>query len=468
MSCTLTAEEIITATCASLRGPEAGVKGVGTDSRVDLKGQLFVALKGERYDGHEFVAQAIQNGAVAVMVHDERREYEALKSKCTFYVVGNTLTALQDLARHWRRKNAFQVVGITGSNGKTSSKELTYQILKDFKPTVASQGSFNNHWGVPLSILSAPEGTKILVLEMGMNHLGELTALAEIAEPDVTAVTMVGRSHVGELGSQHNIAKAKEELYLASPRSVAIFNMDNTWTSEMFVHARIAGTHSRLITFSSHNTKCDVSIRAETMTAAGLKVAGQIGGTLGHADAKVFGRHNVNNLMVAASVAWVLGMPSEAIWKKMDGVASTAWGRNQWLKLPSGADVLFDAYNANPESMTAMLKNVYELENAGKKLMVLGEMLELGEESPRAHRELGELTGKIGPDLVWFLGAHYLDFETGLRTTGYKNPFYCTPEFDPEISNKIKGMMEAKDIVALKASRGQKLEKVLEHWGLKP
>jgi UDP-N-acetylmuramoyl-tripeptide--D-alanyl-D-alanine ligase len=159
-------------------------------------------------------------------------------------------------------------------------------------------------------------------------------------------------------------------------------------------------------------------------------------------------------------------MPPEEIWKKLPAVTSSAWGRNQWIKMPKGTKVLFDAYNANPASMAALLKNVYELESEGRKILILGEMLELGKESVPAHKELGELVGKMGADVCWFIGAHFQDVEQGLKSSGFFGTTYCTPGFDKKISTEIKESLAPADLVAVKASRGTKLETVLEDWGI--
>ena len=463
----LSSKEIVSATGARYSGAEMSVNGVGTDSRVEGVGRLFVALKGERFDGHDYVAAAVSNGASAVLVHQDRPEFEKLKQKVAFFHVSDTLEALQRLGSFWRRKHDFFVLAISGSNGKTSSKEMTFEILKGFQPTVASQGSFNNHWGVPISILSAAPDTRILVLEMGMNHLGELAALATLADPNVTVITMVGSSHIGLLGSQENIAKAKEELYLGAPKSIAIFNLDNQWTSSMYVRAMSRGTHKRLLTFSSHKPNCDVCLRAERMTMDGLEVVGTIAGVSGRVFVRIFGRQNLNNLMVASSLALSAGMPPADIWKRLPDLSVETWGRNQWMTMPSKASVLFDAYNANPSSMAAMLRNVYELESQGQKILILGDMLELGEESARAHQELGDLAGKVGVDMIWFIGSHAGDVEQALSKSGFAGQSFFSRDFDSQISSTIKETLKANDVVAIKASRGQRLERVLEHWGIK-
>lgn len=464
MSWEAISDEVKQATGAKYSGAALTLRGVATDSREKMAGKLFVALKGDKFDAHDFVGAAVANGAAAVMVSEHRSEYDKLNT--AVFVVPDTLRGLQDLAHAWRVKNPFHVIAISGSNGKTSSKEFAYELVKDFKRTTASQGSFNNHWGVPLTILSAPADTELLILEMGMNHLGELARLVEIALPNVTVVTMVGRSHIGELGSQENVARAKEELYLGAPSSVAIFNLDNEFTRAMYERAVVNRTHTKLITFSSHVPRCNVEMRAEKMTVEGLNISGSIGDLKGRCMVNVFGRQNVTNLMVASSVALASGMSPEQIWKKLNRLSASAWGRNQWLKLDNGATVLFDAYNANPESMTAMLKNLYELDAPGRRILILGEMRELGKESPRAHTELGEIAGSLAAEVVWFIGEHHKDFAAGLKKAGLPVEGHFSAEFDEKIADKIKASLQSTDIVAVKASRGQKLEAVLEHWGM--
>jgi UDP-N-acetylmuramoyl-tripeptide--D-alanyl-D-alanine ligase len=466
MSWAMTTDEIAEATGAVVRGPLRTVQGVGTDSRSDLAKKLFVALKGDRFDAHDFLNKAIDQGATAVLVHEDRPEFQDLSKRATILLVPDTLVALQQLATFWRRKNAYLVVAITGSNGKTSSKEFAYQLVRNFRPTFASAGSLNNHWGVPISILSAQPSDQVLLLEMGMNHLGEIDLLAKIAEPNIAVVTMVGTSHIGEVGSQESIAKAKEELYLAAPNALAIFNLDNNWTNRMYERT-ITDGRTRVLTFGSHNSRCNVALRAERMTVKGLEVVGHIGSVVGQCKVKVFGRQNIVNLMVAASIGLALGMAPELIWQNLSGISSSAWGRNQWLELRNGASVLFDAYNANPDSMTAMLKNIYEIEVNGRLILILGEMLELGSVSESAHFELGELVGKVNPSVVWFIGEHHADFARGLNQTNYRGFEYLSPTFDQKISQTIKDTLSGQDVIAVKASRGIKLETVLEHWGLK-
>lgn len=434
---------------------------VGTDTRASLKGMLFVPLKGEQYDAHDFVAKAIEQQAHVILVHEFREEWKPLLSKASFVKVSDTLQALQVFARFWRRKHQFMVVGITGSNGKTSTKEFTYAIVKDFIPTHASKGSFNNHWGVPLSILQAGPEIKLLILEMGMSHSGELFRLCQIAEPDVVVVTNVGRAHIGELGSQTKVAEAKEEIYLACPKAVHVFNVDNEWTMRMQ-----ARSHSKQIKFSAFNADVDVHFRAQRLSWDGLDVVGSIRGTPGHTWVGVIGRQNTINLMCASALALAIGMPADAIWKALGTLHDGAWGRNQVVPLTNGARVLFDAYNANPDSMGALLKNLYEMDLKGRKFLVVGDMKELGSFTDSAHEEIGERAASIGFEGIWYIGQNAEAFARGLNKLAKPKLFLTSLDTDSTKAKEFAKNFAPGDLVAVKGSRGMQLEKVVENWPL--
>jgi UDP-N-acetylmuramoyl-tripeptide--D-alanyl-D-alanine ligase len=444
-----------------LSHPNMNFSKVGTDTRQDLTGRLFVALKGDRYDAHDYLGQAIAAGATVVLVHQWREEWKPLLAKTSFVQVGDTLQALQALALFWRRKNKFVVLGITGSNGKTSTKEFTYAVLKDSLSVHASKGSFNNHWGVPLTILEASPSHTHLVLEMGMNHLGEIWRLCQIAEPNVVVVTMVGRAHIGELGSQENVAKAKEEIYLGATKAVQVFNLDNEWTIRMQSRSK-----SKQVTFSSFKSSANVYLRAQRMTWEGLDLIGTIGGVQGRTWVHVLGRQNTVNLMAAASLGLAVGLKPDAIWKALGTIRDVAWGRNQVVKLTTGSHVLFDAYNANPDSMGALIKNLYEMDTTGRKFLVVGDMLELGEFSDKMHEELGERAGNVGFAGIWFVGKSSAAFRRGLERATAPEWLKFSEAVDPAIAKNLLEQLKPEDLVAVKASRGVGLEKVLEGWPL--
>jgi UDP-N-acetylmuramoyl-tripeptide--D-alanyl-D-alanine ligase len=401
---------------------------VGTDTRRSLEGMLFVPLKGEQFDAHDFVAKAVEQKAKVILVHEFREEWKPLLARASFVKVADTLQALQAFARFWRRKHQFVVMGITGSNGKTSTKEFTYAIVKNAVSTHASKGSYNNHWGVPLSILDAGPEHKLLILEMGMNHSGELFKLCQIAEPNVVVVTNVGRAHIGELGSQAKVAEAKEEIYLACPKAVHVFNVDNEWTMRMQSRSQ-----AKQIKFSAFNASADVHFRAQRLTWDGLDVVGTIKGVTGHTWVHVLGRQNTINLMCASALALAIGMKPETIWTELAKIHDSAWGRNQVLPLTNGARVLFDAYNANPDSMTALLKNLYEMDLEGRKFFVVGDMKELGAFTDSAHEEIGERAANVGFEGIWYIGENAAAFQRGIDKVG-KPKFRTSPGISPKAS----------------------------------
>ena len=279
-------DDIVTAVRGQLIGNKMveSVKGVGTDSRVDLSGNIFIALKGENFDGHDYLKQAVDKGASAVLIHGEPAGLADIAGKVTIIQVANTLHGLQELARFWRRKFTGKVVGITGSMGKTSTKDFAKTLMQNRRKVFAAKKSFNNHWGVPFTLLQASPEDEVVLVEMGMNHAGELEMLSKCAEPDVVMCTTVGRSHVGhfENGVQ-GIADAKEEIYLANPNALKLFNYDNEYTLKMFERvSKLAGTENTRV-FSSFAAGAEVSLRATHMTLDGLTVTGHIGGVKGEA-----------------------------------------------------------------------------------------------------------------------------------------------------------------------------------------
>jgi len=445
-----------------LSEPYGNFAGLGTDSRKNLSGQLFIALKGDTYDAHSFIPAAIEKGASVLLVHEFRPEWKAWLDRASFVQVADTLTGLQTLARHWRRKNKFKVIAITGSNGKTSTKEFLFTILSPNFKVHASKGSFNNHWGVPLSILEASAEKTHLILEMGMNATGEIFRLCQIAEPDVVTVTTVGRAHMGELGGQEQVAAAKEEIYTASPRAIPVFNSDNEWTMRMM--ARL-GTPQKLV-FSAFRPDANVHLRAQRLTWDGLDLVGHIGGVEGRTWVHVMGRHNVVNFMTAAALALAAGLTPEQIWAGLARIKDGAWGRNQRLRLANGAHVLFDGYNANPDSMAALLKNIYEMESPGRKFLIVGDMLELGEFAGASHEELGTLAAGVGFTGIWYVGSMADDFTRGLQKVGMPKVFLRSHDVDAVVSKQFLDMLQPQDLVAIKGSHGLKLERVLTNWPL--
>ena len=442
--------------------------GVGTDTRKDLSGQIFIALKGEAFDAHDYLNQAVARGAKALLVHRFPENLETLRSQVTMLVVKDTLKALQDLAHFYRKLSKASFLAITGSNGKTTSKEFAAAVIGKFKKVHFSQGSFNNHWGLPFSILEQPDAAEVSILEMGMNHAGEIKQLCQIAEPDIVVCSVVGRAHIEHFGGQvENIAAAKEEIYEAAPAAARrIYNLDNPWTQKMFLKSRQRFPKAdRILSFSQINPKADIYLQIEKMTLSTLSIRGRILSLEGKAEVPVFGAQNLTNLMVASSLAIAVGMQPEQVWSALPECRTT-WGRNQLLKTKSGAEILFDGYNANPDSMTALLDNFLTLPQTQKQ-GVFAEMLELGPSAAAAHREIGQKAGGAGLNVIWFYGPHHKDFAEGVKASGYTQKLICTAEFDPQIAQQLIAGLGPGALVAVKGSRGMKLERFVELCELK-
>lgn len=436
---------------------------VGTDTRKDLSGQVFIALKGDQFDAHQFLDKAALQKAGLLIIHELRPEFENLKNSISILLVTDTLKALQDFSRQYRKTLATKILAITGSNGKTTTKELTAAILNSWKKTHFNQGSFNNHWGVPLTLLQIPPDASFAVVEMGMNHAGEITELVKIADPDVVVCTMVGRAHIEHFGSIKKIAEAKEEIYQASREDVVrIFNQDQDETFDMMYPVAKKFPASRMLSFSAQNDEADVYLKITEMTSRGLQIKGSVAGFKSETSVPLFGEHNLVNLMAASSLAYAAGMKPEDIWKALPLCKST-WGRNEFIQTALGVDILFDGYNANPDSMSALLKNIPLLQTKGRRIGVFGQMKELGSHAPQEHIMLGEQCAQAGFDFIYFIGENFSDFEKGLRDKGFSN-YMVASDLDAEgaMAKNFTSRLKTGDLVVIKGSRGARTERFVE------
>lgn len=444
-----------------LSSPHAQFHNIGTDTRADLKGRAFFALKGESFDAHDFLQKAVEQGASVLVVHRTDAINEEIKAKASVVEVKDTLVALQDLAHAYRHQMKAKIIGITGSNGKTTTKEFTAAVIGSVKKVHYSRGSFNNHWGVPFTILDIEPEHEVAIVEMGMNHAGELTVLAKIADPDIVTVTMVGRAHMEAFGSIEKVAAAKAEIYEHSPASAArVFNLDNPLCVKMYEKANAQKNQGPFYTFGS-NSETDVSLQILSMNLSELRIGGRIKGVKGEVTIPVFGKQNITNLMAAATLALAAGLAAEQVWAALPK-CKTVWGRNQLVQLKSGAQMIFDGYNANPESMRALLENIKEMTWSGRKHGAFGEMLEMGEQSPELHRELGALVAQAGFESVFFIGPQAEAFEGGLKSAGFSKTSFISTSYDESLAVKSASMLRDGDIVVVKGSRGMRLERYAE------
>ncbi len=425
-------------------GADARFTRVCTDSRQVAAGDLFVALKGERYDGHEFVARAGAHGAAGAVV-SRLQECELPQ-----VVVPDTLQGLQDYAASWRADFELPVVAVTGSNGKTTTKQMLSAIFAARGPVLATAGNLNNHIGVPLTLLGLRAEHRTAVIEMGANHAGEIARLAEIARPQIGVVTQAGDAHLEGFGSREGVAKAKGELFAAlRSGGVAVINNDDAFAP---LWKTLAAGASQ-ITFSL-TERADVSALNIEPTAAGAGMRFELRAAEGRVAVQLplAGRHNVSNALAAASCAVALGMDLKDIAAGLAQVKPAA-GRLSWLTTASGARILDDSYNANPGSLRAGLEVLAAC--AGRRILVLGDMGELGPEAARLHAEAGALARQLGIDALYATGRWS---EAAVKRFGAAAWHLPSAE---ALVEAIRPQIDSKTSLLVKGSRSSRMERVV-------
>lgn len=436
---------------------------VSTDTRVSAPGALFVALVGESFDAHNFIAQAVAQGCHGLVV--EKDIASALtpeqRQSIQVFTVKDTLWALQQLA-HIQSQSLKQClkVAITGTSGKTSTKYFAHQLLQDEVKHYFSPKSFNNHIGVPLSVLEIDEEDKVALLEVGMNHPGEIENLISIIEPDVTLVTMVGRGHLLGLGSIEAVLKEKMSIY--SKGQTHIVNMDDARIYEFYKNKRGAlKDKAQVCWVSSKNADADIFLSASEDPDdpfGKFIVKGHVGGVKGEAQVPISGLHHVTNVLMAVAIAFKSGLSAEKIWQRL-GLLRSFWGRSEVIRSPQGHNFYFDAYNANPESMKAFLLQLQKLQNP--PFIILGEMLELGDDAQELHYELGLLAAKIPHEQLWFMGPSHEAFLRGYSSQKNGKTPVISDAYKEDVALRYKSMLKTGDWIALKGSRGMRLESFL-------
>jgi len=427
-------------------------QGYSIDSRSVARGELFFAVKGERLDGHDFVDAALERGALAAVVRNDQLARFSGSSK--LLAVDDTLIALQTLATAVRKLWGKPLVGVTGSAGKTTTKEAIAHVLSSRFRVLKSEGNFNNHFGLPLMLLRLEPEHDLAVIEMGMSHAGEIRALAKIAQPDIGVVTNVAPVHLEFFDSLAGIARAKYELVESLPSSgTAVLNADDEYVSQFGRDFK-----GRVIRYG---TVIGSDVRAEDVQSHGAEgsefdivVAGyRERGTLA-----LVGEHNVLNALAAVSVAIAQGMKvSEAI--AALATLKPADKRGQVLQL-GNITVINDCYNSNPKALAAMVDALAGM-NARRRIVVAGEMLELGPAGEELHRDSGRHIAKKKIDVLIGVRGLAQAMVEAAGQDGIRADFVATPE---EAGDWLARETKDGDVVLLKASRGVKLEKALETW----
>ncbi len=430
----------------------AVAQGYSIDSRTIQSGELFFAVKGERMDGHDFVAQALEAGAVAAVVRKDQLARFPVKSR--LIAVDDTLVALQTVATAVRRLWGKKAIAITGSVGKTSTKEAIAHVLSNKYRIHRSKGNFNNHFGLPLGLLKLESGHEIAVIEMGMSHAGEITALARITLPDEGVVTAVAPVHLENFDSVASIGRAKYELIASLPAGgTAFLNSDDEYVSQFG-----RDFHGRVVMFGLKST---ADVRAENIQLLGSSGAhfDLVGGGCRQAVSSPWlGTHNVYNVLAAAAVGLQHGISPSQVADAISSLAPVD-KRGQVLQL-GNITVLNDCYNSSPKALMAAVETLAAME--GKRhIVVAGEMLELGATAEQLHRECGRNMppGKI--DFVLGVRGLARSLADAARENGLPAEFVKTPE---EAGEWLARETRDGDVVLLKASRGVKLEKALEKW----
>lgn len=428
------------------------VNRVVTDSRQVREGDLFVALAGDKFDAHDFIPQVMAAGAAAVVV--SRVEPNWASPSCAVLEVPDTLLALQDMARGYRSWHQPLIVGLTGSNGKTSTKDLTALIMGAKYQTRATLGNLNNHIGVPLTLLALAEGDECGVVEMGMNHPGEIKTLVDIALPDAAIVTNVGMAHIEYMGSQDAIGWEKATLPAnVHADGLVVLNAKDPYTA-------LIARHCQARVFTAGTLAGDVRAFDLQPGADGTRFKLDFAGEVVETFLPIMGDHMVGNAALAACLGWAHGIAPDQIAEVLR-TAKLTGGRME-TKTVQGILFIDDTYNANPDSMKAGLSTLASLDRSGRKVAVLGRMGELGIHAAEGHRSVGEFAASLGLSALISIGDEAAQITEAARAAGQPETHHF-PSHETCAAH-LKELLRAGDAVLLKGSRSAGMEKVLTHF----
>ena len=421
-----------------------------TDSRSLRGGELFLALRGENFDGHNFVAEAARRGATAAVLEEIPAD---LPADFAVVRVPNTLVALQQIAANYRRSLATQVVCITGSNGKTSTKDLTWSVLRQRFQVTKTEGNLNNHIGLPMTMLRLRGGDRIGVFEIGMNHPGEIAPLAAIAQPDAAIITNIGVAHIEYMGSRDAIAQEKGTLAEALPPSgTVILNADDDYA------AKIAARTKADVLLCGLGENATIRATDLTQEISGMRFRITAYGRSVDARLPVLGIHMVRNALLAVGAGHAFGMSLEECATGIESVQLSKGRLEQ--KVVRGIQVLDDSYNANPDSTKAALLTLSQISINGRRIAVLGRMAELGSEAERGHRSVGQCAADLGIDCVITVGSEAALIADEAWRGGVAKIVRAADR--NEAVDALREYAHAGDIVLVKGSRSEKLEQIIE------
>lgn len=431
--------------------------GISIDSRTLVRGDLFVALAGPRVDGHDFLGDAFARGASAAVVH---RRPPGSDNELPLLIVHDTMAALDGLGVAARKRSGARVVAVTGSVGKTGTKEALRQALGRLGPTHASAGSLNNQWGVPLSLARMPRDARFGVFELGMNHAGEIAALSRLVRPDVSLITTVEPAHLGFFASVAEIADAKAEIFLGTaPEGAAVLNRDNEWFDRLEAAAYAAGL-SRIYSFGNHADAAIHLIDCQLHAAASAVTASIAGKVVDYSIASP-GRHWVMNSLGVLGAVHALGgdvataASAFAELKPLEGR-----GRRHRIAVTGGeAELIDETYNASPASIRAATAVLAASQPGakGRRIMILGDMLEMGAHAAELHAALAEPLKEAGIDLVFTVGEEMAALDHALPTK-IRGGHAATAG---AMADRIAPLLRAGDIVSVKGSHGIRMDRIV-------
>ena len=432
-------------------GAGSTVTGVSTDSRATGKGDVFFALKGDKYDAHDFIPEAVKNGAGTVVVSREcGLPHDAGLNIIT---VDDTTKALQGLAKWYVSELGVRKVGITGSTGKTTTKDMLAQICMEKYNTGKTAGNLNNHIGLPLTLLSFDESTQVGVFEMGVEVIREMHMLADIARPHIALITNIGVSHIASFGSRENILKGKMEITdFFSEEDLLIVNEEN----DLLTRENVSGAY-RVLTVGSSGRSDYILGAVDDFGEDGIEFSLERGKMSGRFKLGVPGRHNAINASLAIAAAMEIGVSMEEAGR---GLAKVSLMENRLrLKGKDGIKVIDDTYNASPDSMRAAI-DLLQATRGMRKIAVLGDMLELGDDSKKYHRQIGGYAAQKGVDLLLLTGemSAYAAEEAAVTMGELRVIYHRNPK---KLEDQIKAIARPGDVILVKGSRGMAMEQIV-------
>jgi len=457
----LTLEEVLKVTQGNLiqgRG-NTFFRGVSTDSRTVAEGDLFIALKGPRFDGHHYALEALAKKAGGVLIEEDKVgdiRWNGHRSKAVI-TVKDTLSALGDIARDRRRKQGIPVVALTGSNGKTTTKEMIAACLETSFPVLKTKGNLNNLVGVPLTLLGLTEKERVVVLEMGMNVPGEIRRLTEIAEPDVGLITNIQKVHLEGLGSLERLKEEKGELFRRMRRDGTILvNQDDPGVMELASHYP-----GQKITFGTEHPAevmgKEVRLGGEGRTSFTLILEGEAMAI----HLPLLGRHFVPDALAAVAIACLFGVEMQQIKEALENFKPFPM-RMEVVRLKGGKTLINDAYNASPYSTELALETLVEAKGKGRAIAVLGDMLELGSFAKEAHEQIGKKVSDLSIDFLFALGEEASTVVRSAIRHGFPMKRARIVESHSEAISLLREMVEDGDWILVKGSRRMAMEKIVE------